>query len=153
MGSGIQKTYAGRINSAKNALPEFVAMRKNLDSTFVKLAGNLHQSGVKLLAGSDSGAFNAYVYPGLSLHQELQALVDAGLSPLEALRTSALNGAAFLQKTQPVIEPNAVADLILLNANPLENISNTQNLFAVIKRGQLYYSDQLKKLLQEVSTN
>ncbi len=152
IGLRIQKTYAGRINSAKNASPEFVVMRKNLDSAFVKLTGDLNRNGVKLLAGSDCGAFNSYVYPGQSLHQELKAMVAAGLSPLEALQTSALNGADFLQKTKPLIQADAVADLILLNANPLENIHNTQDLFAVIKRGKMYSSEELQKLLQEVST-
>ena len=151
MGPGIQKTYGGRINSAKNASPEFVVMRKNLDSAFVKLAGDLHRNGVKLLAGSDCGAFNSYVYPGLSLHQELQALVDAGLSPLEALQTSALNGADFLKKNKPVIQADAVADLVLLNANPLENISHTNDLFAVIKRGNLYSKRDLEDLLKKIS--
>ncbi|PHR90704.1 MAG: amidohydrolase [Leeuwenhoekiella sp.] len=151
MGPGIQKTYGGRINSAKNASPEFVVMRKNLDSAFVKLAGDLHRNGVKLLAGSDCGAFNSYVYPGESLHQELQALVDAGLTPLEALQTSALNGADFLKKDKPVIQTDAVADLVLLNANPLENIGNTQNVFAVIKRGNLYSKQDLENLLKKVT--
>ncbi len=148
IGAGIQKTYAGRINSALNASPEFVVMRKNLDSAFVKLASDLHQNGVKLLAGSDCGASNSYVYPGVSLHAELRALVDAGLSPLEALQTSALNGANFLQKEKPEIAADKVADLILLNSNPLEDITNSSDLFGVIKRGQLYNSAKLKNLLE-----
>ncbi|RXG30430.1 imidazolonepropionase-like amidohydrolase [Leeuwenhoekiella palythoae] len=153
IGNGIQKTYAGRINSAKNASPEFVVMRKNLDSAFVKLAGTLADNGVGLLAGSDSGAFNSYTYPGISLHKELQALVDAGLSPLEALQTSSQNGAVFLKKQLPQINAGAQADLLLLNANPLKNIENTQDIFMVVKNGKTFDSNQLSELLNSTVKN
>ena len=148
IGPGIQKTYADRINSAKNASPEFVIMRKNLDSVFVKLAGELAANNVKLLAGSDSGAFNSYTYPGISLHKELKALVAAGLTPLQALQTSASNGSNFLQKQLPEIKSGAAADLVLLNSNPLENIQNTQDIFMVIKSGKTLSSEDLEKLLK-----
>lgn len=136
IGPGIQKTYAGRINSALNATPEFIHMRKNLDSTFVKLVGKLNTAGVGLLAGSDSGAYNSYIYPGISLHMELKALVDAGLTPLEALRTSSQNGSIFLKKKLPTIKVGAKADLVILGKNPLENIENTRTINWVIKNGR-----------------
>ncbi|RXG15592.1 imidazolonepropionase-like amidohydrolase [Leeuwenhoekiella aestuarii] len=148
IGPRIQKTYAGRINSAKNASPEFIIMRKNLDSAFVKLAGELAVNNVKLLAGSDSGAFNSYTYPGISLHKELKALVDAGLTPLQALQTSASNGSKFLQKQLPEIKSGAAADLVLLNSNPLENIQNTQDIFIVVKSGKTLSSEDLENLLK-----
>lgn len=138
IGPGIQKTYAGRINSALNATPEFIDMRKNLDSTFVQLVGKLNTAGVGLLAGSDSGAYNSYIYPGISLHKELKALVDAGLTPLEALRTSSQNGSIFLKKELPAIKVRAKADLVILHENPLENIENTQTISWVIKSGKAF---------------
>lgn len=148
VGPGIQETYAGRINSAKNASPEFVVTRKNLDSAFVKLAGDLAANDVKLLAGSDSGAFNSYTYPGISLHKELEALVNAGLTPLQALQTSASNGSKFLQKRLPEIKSGATADLVLLNTNPLENIENTQDIFMVFKSGKTFSAEDLENLFK-----
>ena len=146
MGDGITKTYEGRIKSALNASDAVVKTRKQLDSAFVSLVKNLQDNKVKLLAGSDCGAFNSYVYPGISLHQELKALVKAGLSPLQALQTSALNGAKFLKKENiGSIKENYKADLVILNANPLENIDETKNINLVIKNGKVFKSlEQLK---------
>jgi len=147
MGSGITKTYEGRIRSALNASKEFVKTRKQLDSAFVSLAKKLHENEVSLLAGSDCGAFNSYIYPGISLHQELQALVDAGLSPLQALQTSAINGAKFLKKENTgAIKENYKADLVILNANPLKNIEETQNINSVIKNGKVFQQQDLEGL-------
>ena len=147
MGSGITKTYEGRIKSALNASEEFVKTRKQLDSAFVSLAKKLQENEVSLLAGSDCGAFNSYIYPGISLHQELQALVDAGLSPLQALQTSAINGAKFLKKENTgAIKENYKADLVILNANPLKNIEETQNINSVIKNGKVFQQQDLEGL-------
>ena len=147
IGPGIKKTYEGRINSAFSASTEFVAMRKKLDSTFVFLTGQLHKNKVGILAGSDCGAYNSYIYPGISLHNELEALVGAGLSPLEALKTSSQNGAKFLKKTVPTIQSGAQADLILLNANPLKDIKSTQDIYEVIKAGRAFNRKKLDSLL------
>ena len=98
MNAGIIKTYEGRINRVKNSTPEAIENRKKLDAFFGTLAKSLNDAGVGLLAGSDSGAFNSYTYPGISLHKELEEMVANGISPLEALRTSAYNGAKFLKK-------------------------------------------------------
>ncbi|HEA30300.1 MAG TPA: amidohydrolase [Leeuwenhoekiella sp.] len=148
MGKGIQKTYAGRIKSALSASPEFVAMRKKLDSTFVALAGKLNDAKVGLLAGSDSGSYNSYIYPGISLHKELKALVDAGLTPLEALQTSSQNGAKFLKKQLPEIKIGAQADLVILQKNPLQQIENTTAINWVLKNGKALDKKQLKNLLK-----
>ena len=82
MGSGIIKTYEGRINRVKNSSPETIQNRKDLDVFFGELAKVISDAGVSLLAGSDSGAFNSYTYPGISLHKELEAMVTVGISPL-----------------------------------------------------------------------
>ncbi|MGB3774681.1 MAG: amidohydrolase family protein [Leeuwenhoekiella sp.] len=139
IGPGIQKTYEGRINSALDAKHRFVNMRKRLDSTFVQLAGKLDSAGVNLLAGSDAGAYNSYIYPGLSLHKELEALVNAGLTPLQALRSSSQNGAIFLEKEIPTITVGATADLVILQQNPLDDITNTQLINWVIKNGKGFH--------------
>ena len=114
-----------------------------------RLVAQLSGNGVSLLAGSDSGAFNSYVYPGISLHRELQELVDNGLSPLEALRTSAYNGSKFLGKNAEYgsISIGNASDLVILENNPLENIRNTKSVDAVIKGAQVFDSKALKELL------
>jgi hypothetical protein len=148
MGRGIQKTYTGRVQSALNASPEFVMMRKKLDSNFVTLVGKINAANVGLLAGSDGGAYNSYIYPGVSLHAELKALVDAGLTPLEALQTSSQNGAKFLKKQLPEIKSGAKADLVILKENPLENIQNTTTINWVLKNGNALDKNALENLLK-----
>ncbi|MEX0290802.1 MAG: amidohydrolase family protein [Flavobacteriaceae bacterium] len=155
IGPGIQKTYQGRISRALKASPEARENRKELDAFFGTLAKSLNDAKVDLLAGSDSGAFNSYTYPGISLHQELQAMVNNGISPLDALKSSAYNGARFLHRTKDYgnIEVGKISDLVILDANPLEDISNTQRIHMVLKRGQVYNSKKLTKLLQEAIIN
>ena len=87
------------------------------------------------------------------MHKELQALVKAGLSPLEALQTSSQNGAVFLQKELPQIIAGAHADLLLLNSNPLKDIQNTQDIFMVVKNGKTFENNQLSELLNSTVKN
>lgn len=149
MGTGIIQTYQGRIRSALNASEEARENRKKLDTFFGQLARSLDSAGVQLLAGSDSGAFNSYVYPGVSLHKEMEAMVANGISPLNALRTSAYHGAQFLEQTDGygTISEGKVSDLVILEANPLENITNTQKLFSVVKGAQVFSNKELQELL------
>jgi len=149
MGNGIIKTYQGRIKSALNSTEEARENRKQLDTFFGELANSLNSAGVQLLAGSDSGAFNSYTYPGISLHKELQVMVENGISPLDALRTSTVNGAKFLNQTDEYgsISEGKVSDLVILDENPLENIENTQKIYSVIKGTQVFSKRQLQELL------
>lgn len=150
MGGGIIKTYEGRIKSALNASKEARASRKQLNSFFQQLTKSLHDAGVDLLAGSDCGAYNAYVYPGISLHKELAAMVAAGLSPLAALQTSAYNGSKFLNKNDAYgsIDVGKISDLVLLDRNPLEDIDNTTSINTVIKGDQVFGREDLDELLK-----
>lgn len=93
----------------------------------------MHAAGVPLLAGTDSNSF------GFALHRELEALVAVGLSPGEALQTATINPARFagLEKEVGRVATGYAADLILLDANPLQNIRNTSRINAVILRGRL----------------
>lgn len=153
MGKGIVKTYEGRINGALNASEKARTDRKKLDKFFGMLTKSLNDAGVKLLAGSDSGAYNSYTYPGISLHKELEAMVQTGMSPLEALKTSAYNGAHFLKKdeTYGTITVGKQADLVLLDANPIENISNTQKINSVIQSTKVYTKEQLATMLKAIT--
>ena len=153
--SGIIKTYEGRINRAKKSSEKATADRKDIDSFFGRLTKSLNDAGVSLLAGSDSGAYNSYTYPGISFHKELQEMVTNGLSPLEALKTSAYNGSKFLKKevNYGSISEGKIADLVILDASPLANIENTQKIYSVIKGGQTHTKKELEALLKAAIQN
>jgi len=107
----------------------------------------LADQGVQILAGSDTP--NAYAFPGFGLHDELEILVKAGLTPLQALRAATIDAARFLEATDTLgsVEPGKVADLVLLGGNPLEDISNTREILAVVLNGRLLDRDDLDGLL------
>ncbi len=149
---GIQKTYEGRIKRAMNSSGKAIQDRKHLDQFFGRLTKSLNDEGVGLLAGSDSGAYNSYIYPGVSLHKELEQMVANGISPLAALRTSAYNGAKFLKKDNDYgnVSVGKLADLVLLEANPLEDITNTQKIHCVVKNNITYFQTELQELLKTI---
>jgi imidazolonepropionase-like amidohydrolase len=115
----------------------------------------LHAANVPFLAGTDTPA-GVDVLPGISLHLELQRFVAAGFTPLEALQTATLNPAKFYNKLNDygTVQPGRIADLVLLEANPLDNIANTRKITAVIHDGQ-YLShqdlDQLRTKLKQLA--
>ncbi|MBL8179819.1 MAG: amidohydrolase family protein [Bryobacterales bacterium] len=108
-----------------------------VQSAGLQVVGQLHRTGVGILAGTDAG--NRGSEPGDSLHRELELLVEAGLTPLEALQSATRNAAWFLgkQKEWGTIEKGRAADLVLLEANPLEDIRNTRRIAAVVLRGRV----------------
>lgn len=111
-----------------------------------------HAAGVPFLAGTDMGSV-AGLYPGASLHEELELLVrDVGLTPLEALRSATIEPSAYLglEQSRGVIAPGAVADLVLLDANPLTDIANTRRIEAVVANGRVYQRADLDSLLSDV---
>ena len=113
------------------------------------IVGAMQKAGVPILAGTDTG--NPFCFPGFSLHEELALLVIAGLTPVEALRSATLSPAKFfgLDKTLGTIEQGKIADLVLLDANPLEDIRNTQRINAVISNGRVFDRKALDKLLAD----
>jgi imidazolonepropionase-like amidohydrolase len=104
----------------------------------VELVGAMHRAGVHILAGTDAPLRNSV--PGFGLHQELALLVRAGLSPLDALRAATLEPARFLgiQDSLGTVEAGKLADLVLLAANPLDDIRHTTQITAVIANGRLF---------------
>jgi imidazolonepropionase-like amidohydrolase len=106
----------------------------------------LQAAGVPLLAGTDTPA-GVDVIPGFSLHQELQRFVDAGLTPLQALQTATINPARFLDKTSDfgTVEKGRIADLVLLNANPLIAIGNTKKIASVVLAGRYISPEELAR--------
>lgn len=150
IGEGIVKTYDRRLNAARNSSAEAQQGRRDLQEKFVELTGELHEAGVTILAGSDSGPFNSFTYPGISLHKELEALVATGLTPAEALKTATINGAAFFGVSDKYgqVKEGFTADLVLLNGNPLEDISNTQDIHTLLWQGErLLGAEELNALL------
>lgn len=118
----------------------------------VEVVGDMHRAGVLILAGTDTG--NPFCFPGFSLHDELALLVKAGLTPTESLRAATLNPAKFfgMDQTLGTIEQGKLADLVLLEANPLEDIRNTQRIDAVIMNGRFYDRKALDKMLAQAQT-
>jgi len=127
-----------------------LAERKARADLRLKIVGAMHRAGVRLLAGTD--APNPYIFPGFSLHEELELLVAAGLTPIEALQTATINPARFLgtEKEIGTVEKGKLADLILLEANPLEDIRNTTKIAAVAANGKYLSKADLQKLLIDV---
>ena len=109
-----------------------------------------HDAGIMLLAGTDLG--NPFLIPGYSLHEELRLLHEAGLSPVEVLRTATLNPAITFgfSDSLGLIKQNFLADLVLLKSNPLEDISAVSEIDAVIRNGKLYTRDDLDTILKEI---
>ena len=105
----------------------------------------LHDAGAGLLLGSD--APQVFNVPGFSLHHELQLLVGAGLTPFEALSTGTTATAEFLETNSGSIAVGRDADLVLLDSNPLIDISNTRRIHGVMLRGTWYSAAQLTTLL------
>ncbi|MCI0625221.1 MAG: amidohydrolase family protein [Acidobacteria bacterium] len=109
----------------------------------------MHKVGVPFLAGTDMGT--AHIYPGGGLHDELTLLVEADFTPMEALQTATRNPAQFLGLSDSLgtVEQGKIADLVLLDADPLEDIRNTQKIRAVIVNGRYLDRSALDKLLAE----
>lgn len=131
---------------ARDPAPEARATYREYHRKGLDLTVAAHRDGVRLLAGSD------YMIAGADLHRELEQLVLAGLTPLEALRTATVSPAEYygLQDRFGSVEPGYTADLVLLNANPLEDIRNTLRIEAVILNGNVYDRAALDGILRHV---
>ena len=116
----------------------------------LEVVGVMEKSGVGILAGTD--AMVPFAFPGFSLHDELALLVQAGLTPGEALQTVTLNPARFLGKERDLgtIEKDRIADLVLLDANPLEDISNTKEIAGVVFDGRYLSKSSLDEMLAKI---
>ncbi|MFQ5925849.1 MAG: amidohydrolase family protein [Terriglobia bacterium] len=114
------------------------------------LVSVMHRARVRFLTGSDVG--NPYLYPGFSLHDELALLVEAGFTPMKVLQAATRNAAEYLGLLESLgtVEERKIADLVLLEANPLEEISNTQRIAAVVVRGKLIPKSSLEAILADV---
>lgn len=127
--------------------PADYAMGKRLFGKNLEVVGAMRRAGVKFLAGTD--ALNPFAFPGFSLHDELELLVEAGLTPLEAIQSATINAAEYVGQSREVgtIEVGKAADVVLLDANPLAKIANTKRIAAVVIGGQLLQRAELDRVL------
>ena len=128
--------------------------RKKFLAKELEIVHLLHEKGVPFLAGTDTPP-GVYIFPGFSLHEELQRFAAAGFTPLEALQTATLNPARFfnLENQLGAIEPGKLADIVLLHANPLNDIANTEKIAAVVSNGHYFSRQALDKLLAQVEAS
>jgi imidazolonepropionase-like amidohydrolase len=131
----------------KDRTPEQWQAAKKTYELQVRMTGEMYRAGVPMMAGTD--VLNPYCLPGFSLHDELAYLVQAGVTPLDAIRMATLNPARFLGATDSLgtVAPSKVADLVLLDADPLLDIRNTARINAVVANGRLYDRAALDALL------
>ena len=110
---------------------------KKFDAWSLSLVNKMHQEGVKIIAGTDTPI--GYLTPGYSLHKELELLSEAGLSNMDVLRSATITPAEFfgMESQMGTIEVGKLADLVILDKNPLTSISNTQSIHRVIVKGQI----------------
>ncbi len=114
-----------------------LSVREGTWEKFLRLTGMLREAGVPLLVGTD--APEPQVAPGASLHHEMEFLVEAGLSPAEVLSAATLENARILREEANLgtIEPGRVADLVLIDADPLDDIRNTRRVSTVVRGGRV----------------
>jgi imidazolonepropionase-like amidohydrolase len=131
----------------QNVSAEDMAERKMALGKMFEIVGAMRRAGVSILAGTDPPTRD--VFPGFSLHDELGLLVKAGLTPLEAIQAATLNAVKCLgiSGSHGTVEMGKVADLVLLDADPLAAIANTQKIAAVIVAGKFLSKAALQEML------
>jgi imidazolonepropionase-like amidohydrolase len=112
--------------------------------------GKMHRVGVEIMAGVDHPF--PFCFPGFSVHDELALMVEAGLTPMEALQTATRHPARYLDRLADLgtVEKSKSADLVLLDANPLDDIKNTNRIAAVVTRGKLLSRETIRKMLADL---
>ncbi len=128
--------------------PERLDFGEEMFRRGVRLVGAMHAAGVGILAGTDASD-ESFVYAGSSLHDELALLVEGGLSPLDALAAATIRPAEFLGLSDSLgtVEAGRVADLVILDADPLADIRNTRRIHAVVRGGRYIGPDERQRLL------
>ena len=123
------------------------ALHKEIVKRSLQIVGKMQAAGVRIMAGTDIAAPN--VFPGWSLHEDIAYLVEAGLTPMQALQAATKSPAEFLGKLQAqgTVEKGKLADLLLLDDSPLEDIHNTQKIRALILHGKFLDRTALDEIL------
>jgi len=136
-----------RASIRKGLASDTLSVRERFVAHELDIVRKLHEAKVPFLAGTDTPA-GVDVLPGFSLHLELERLVAAGFTPLEALQTATINPARFWNKRDDygTVEAGRVADLVLLTGNPLTDIRNTRTIASVVADGRYLSAADLTEL-------
>jgi imidazolonepropionase-like amidohydrolase len=148
----IEKKYPSSQKAILESMDtDALAVRRRFVDHELDVVRALHAAGVPFLAGTDTPA-GVDVTPGISLHLELQRLVAAGLTPLEALQTATINPARFFGKISDSgsVQSGRVADLVILRANPLDDIANTRTIAGVVADGRYWPPIEIERLREHV---
>lgn len=126
-------------------------VRKRFFQMELEMTRAMFRAGVPFMAGTDTAA-GVHVFPGFSLHEELALFVSAGLTPMQALQTATRNPAEFMGRLDDMgtVAKGKLADLVLLDASPLEDINNTRRIRAVVLAGRYFDRTALDHMLKEV---
>jgi imidazolonepropionase-like amidohydrolase len=129
-----------------------VPVRQKFVEHELDIVKKLQQAGVPFISGTDTPA-GVDVLPGISLHLELQRFVAAGFTPMQALQTATINPAQFLDKLGDfgTVEKGKIADLVLLDANPLDDIANTRKINSVFANGRYFSRTQLDRMQADIA--
>lgn len=151
IGPKLQATYAWRVERAAKATPAQIQARHQQYHQVAAVLPMLQQAGVTLMAGTDAGFLNSFNYPGIGLHDELSLFVKEGLTPAQALSAATRAGPAWfgLLDRYGGVAVGKAADLVLLTRNPLEDITATRAIDAVVLRGHVYDRKALDALLAQ----
>jgi imidazolonepropionase-like amidohydrolase len=130
-----------------------VARNSRYLATQLRWAGAMRAAGVGFLTGTDLGVRD--IFPGSSLHDELEWLVKAGFTPLEAMQAATMNAAVVLGRNQSIgtIAVGKTADLVVLDANPLEDINNVRKIRGVVLRGRWLNRQALDEIIASAKTS
>lgn len=125
-----------------------LAIERDLLRYRKQLVGTMFRAGVPMLAGTDTP--NAFCFPGFGLHDELALMVESGVSPLGALQAATRNPAIFMDATDRYgsVAPGKIADLVLLDSDPLKDIHNTTKISEVFLAGKEFDRAALDKMLR-----
>lgn len=144
------REYSYPASSSRPPSPDVLEAQNLMYQYHLRIVGAMQRNGVKMLVGTDSSFF------GAAVHDELAEFVKAGLTPMQALQTATINPARYFGKSDSMgtVEKGKLADLVLLDANPLEAIDNIRKISAVVADGHLLDRRELDRLLAQVeSTN
>jgi hypothetical protein len=146
--AGLRRLEKVMMTMPTNVTPAAGIVGRKIFQKRVGLVGVMHRAGIPLMTGTDAPGKNALA--GFSLHDELAFFVEGGLSPMDALRSATYEPARYLNALDSLgtIAPGKIADLVLLDANPLQNIINTRRIAAVIWNGRVIDAAARKRLLE-----
>jgi len=151
IGPGLRATYTWRVERAGQADAEAIEARHRHYERVAAVLPMLQEAGVTIMAGTDAGFLNSFNYPGIGLHDELELYVATGLTAARALSSATRAGPAWFGKLDQYgsIERGKAADMVLLDRNPLLDISATRAIHAVILRGTVYDRAALDGMLAD----